>query len=273
MAELLLGSIFLLGLLTITFYAILYFMQDKMLFYRRPLQINIKQWIDQNHPNSEVKIVAKDGTKLHGWFLQKTSQTPVIIYFGGNSEEVSGMVYHFEKFGNYSLLLINYRGYGLSEGKPSEKNLFDDAEAIFDTIVQWQNINPKHIIAMGRSLGTGVAVHLANNRPIQGVILASPYDSITKIVQLNFPFVPTKLLLKHNFNSIGLAPTITSPMLALVATQDTIIPPSNSYNLVAKWNGINEIEWIEHANHDNIPDNEFYWNAIRRFLTKLTAKT
>jgi hypothetical protein len=243
------------------------------LFDQCPLQITIEEWITQTYPNSEIKITANDGTQLHGWLLKQTSEkTPVVIYFGGNSEEVSGMAYHFERFPNCSLLLVNYRGYGLSEGEPSEKNFCNDAETIFDTITQWQDIDSNCIIAMGRSLGAGVAVHLAKHRPLKGVILASPYDSITSVAQRHLPFVPIKLFIKHPFNAIALAPSITTPMLALVAQQDTLIPPPHSYRLAAKWGGTHETQVIEPANHDNIPDNEIYWNAIRNFLAKLTPK-
>jgi hypothetical protein len=271
--EILLDIIFVVGVFALFFYVALYFMQDKILFDQCPLQITIEEWITQTYPNSEIKITANDGTQLHGWLLKQTSEkTPVVIYFGGNSEEVSGMAYHFERFPNCSLLLVNYRGYGLSEGEPSEKNFCNDAETIFDTITQWQDIDSNCIIAMGRSLGAGVAVHLAKHRPLKGVILASPYDSITSVAQRHLPFVPIKLFIKHPFNAIALAPSITTPMLALVAQQDTLIPPPHSYRLAAKWGGTHETQVIEPANHDNIPDNEIYWNAIRNFLAKLTPK-
>ena len=269
MTALLLDIIFVVGVFTVFFYAALYFMQDKILFYQQPLQTAIEEWISQTYPNSEIEITADDGTQLHGWLLQKNSaKKPLIIYFGGNSEEVSGMAHHYEHFTASSLLLINYRGYGLSDGQPSEKNLCNDAETIFDTIIQRQDIDSNCVIAMGRSLGSGIAIHLAKQRPLKGVVLVSPYDSITSVAQRHFPFAPAKLLLKHPFNVIALAPSITTPMLALVAQQDTLIPPSHSYNLVNKWGGPHELQLIEQADHDSISDNEIFWNAVRNFLMK-----
>jgi hypothetical protein len=264
MTTLLLDIIFVVGVFALFFFIGLYFMQDKIIFYQRPLQTDIENWISQTYPDSEITITTDDGIQLHGWLLKKSQPMPLVIYFGGNSEEVSGMAYHFERFAGYSLLLINYRGYGLSEGQPSQRNLFNDAETIFDNISQRQDIDPNCIIAMGRSLGTGVAVHLAAHRPLKGVILVSPYDSLIRVTQHHF--WPMKLLLKHPFNAITLAPSITAPMLALVAEQDSLIPPIHSHRLANQWGGSHELQLIKNANHDNIPDNEVYWNAIRNFL-------
>jgi len=271
MTTILLDIVFVVGVFVLFFYAALYFMQDKILFEQPPLEIETDEWISRTYPDSEIKIIADDGTQLHGWLLKKSSpeKTPLVIYFGGNGEEVSGMADHFERFGDCSLLLINYRGYGLSEGRPSEKNLFHDAETIFDTLIRSQEIDSNCVVAMGRDLGAGVAVHLAAHRPLQGVILVSPYDSLTRVAQHHLPFVPVKLLFKYPFNAIALAPSITTPMLALVAQQDALIPPSHSYHLASKWAGTHDIQLIEPADHDNMSDNEIYWNAIRQFLAKL----
>lgn len=268
MTALLFDIIFVVGVFALLFYIVFYFMQDKVLFDQRSLQTDIQDWITQTYPHSEVKITTDNGIQLHGWLLKKShpEKMPLVIYFGGNGEEVSGMAYHFERFVDCSLLLMNYQGYGLSEGQPSERNLFNDAQTIFDQIIQRQDIDPNRIVAMGRSLGAGIAVHLAAHRPLKGVILVSPYDSIVRVAQRHFPFVPVKLLIKHPFNVITLAPSITIPMLALVAQQDTLVPPIHSYRLANKWGGFSEIQRIENANHDNIPDNEIYWNAIRDFL-------
>jgi len=247
---------------------ILYLKQESLLFHPTPLQQPIQQWIADTYPNSDINISTAEGITLQGWLLKKpsTEKQPLIIYFGGNGEEVSGTAYHFEKFTDHALLLINYRGFGESEGQPSQEGLFNDALAIYDYISQHEDIDKQRIIAMGRSLGTGIAVHLAAHRPLQGVILASPYDSITRVAQRHVPILPISFLIKHPFNSIALAPSITTPLLSLVAQQDTLIPPKHSYNLTEKWGGDHELQLITFANHDNIPDNDIYWNAINQFL-------
>jgi pimeloyl-ACP methyl ester carboxylesterase len=247
----------------------LYLTQDHLLFHPRPLQTQIQQWIAQTYPHAQLTITAADGTQLQGWLIKKPvaqEKLPLIIYFGGNAEEVSGMAYHAQRFNGWAVLLINYRGYGLSEGKPNEKNLFSDAITIFDAMTREPFIDMQNIIVMGRSLGTGVAVYLAAHRPVAGVILVTPFDSITHVAQRHLPWFPVSLLLKHPFNSLALAPSITKPMLALVGQQDTLISPRHAYRLVEKWAGEYEIRLIPNANHNNISDTEVYWEAIGQFL-------
>jgi len=249
----------------------LYMMQDHLLFHPRPLQSHSHQWITQNYPSAKLTLTAADGAQLHGWLIKPVAQEklPLIIYFGGNGEEVSGMAYHAHRFNGWAVLLINYRSYGLSQGKPSEKNLFSDALTIFDAISQAQTIDSQNIVVMGRSLGTGVAVYLAAHRPVAGVILVTPFNSITHLAQHHLPLIPVSLLLKHPFNSQALAPSITQPMLALVAQQDRLIPPRYAYHLVEKWAGEYKVQLIPHTNHNNISDTEIYWETIRHFLDPL----
>jgi len=261
----------LLRILVLTFVGfciVLYFRQDSMLFHPRPLKQSNQQWIFDNYPNSEISISTAEGITLKGWLLKRpsTEKQPLVIYFGGNSEEVSRVAHDFKKFTDYAFLLINYRGFGESDGHPSQNNLFNDALAIYDHISQREDIDKQRIMVMGRSLGTGVAVHLAAHRTLQGVILVSPYDSITHVAQNRFPVIPVSLLIKHPFDSISLAPSINTPMLSLVAQQDTLIPPQHSYNLAKQWGGAYKIQLIDSADHLDIPNDDMYWNTINQFL-------
>jgi hypothetical protein len=90
---------------------------------------------------------------------------------------------------------------------------------------------------MGRSIGTGVATHLATNRKVDGVILVTPYDSITSVAQENYPLLPIKLIAKYRFDSLSRAPSIKASMISLVASEDTIVPPWHAKALFEKWSG------------------------------------
>jgi hypothetical protein len=254
------------------FYVGLYFWQEHLLFHPRPIPNSNQQWITQTYPHSDLNIRTADGIQLHGWLIKpdiQPTKSPLIIYFGGNTEEMSGMSYHAQRFGGWAVLLINYRGFGLSAGKPSEKSMLSDAITIFDTISKRPDIDLHKIVVMGRSLGSGIAVHLAAQRPLSGIILVTPYDSITRVAQRIFPYVPISLLLKHPFNSLKLAPKLTTPMLALVAQQDILIPPEHAYHLVEAWQGIYEFKLIEQVDHITISDIEIYWETIRHFLARI----
>ena len=132
--------------------------QERMLFFPRSLESR-----PAPRPNvEEVTLVAADGIRLRGWMVKSAgTPAPLVIYFGGNAEEVSWLAGVADQFAGWSLLLVNFRGYGESEGKPGEKELFEDALLIHDYAKRRPDVSPERIVAMGRSLGSGVAVHLA----------------------------------------------------------------------------------------------------------------
>jgi fermentation-respiration switch protein FrsA (DUF1100 family) len=250
-----------------------YLMQDNILFARvgiSPLEV---ARMGKSYPGAEeIYISAHGGVRLHGWLLRNEARepSPLLIYFGGNAEEVSGMLGDAERhLKGWSVLLINYRGYGLSGGRPSQKDLFADAEVIYDAFASRGDIAPGMMVPMGRSLGSGVAVHLSSVRPVRGVVLVSPYDSITAVAKGKLPFLPVRLLLRHPFDSLRKAPSIEAPMLALVAAEDGIIPPEHSRRLVEAWGGPRTIREIRGVGHNEIGRNPQYWESIRGFLRGL----
>lgn len=249
-----------------------YFNQDKLIFFPQQISQETITETSKGYENIEnIKINTQDGNILSGWLVKnsKLKKSPLVIYFGGNAEEVSHMIRESDKFNEWSLALINYRGYGLSSGRPSEKNLFDDATAIYDYYAKREDIDNKKIVAMGRSLGSGVAVYLGTNRPVEGLILVTPYDSMTSLAQSNYPFLPVSLILKHHFDSTSRASGIKIPMLALVAGNDTTIPPVHAKHLVDKWGGKSTIKIIEGANHNSISSSAVYWDYIKDYLSQL----
>ncbi len=184
------------------------------------------------------------------------------VYFGGNAEAVVANASEFSRsFPTTTVYLINYRGYGGSTGKPTESALFFDAELIFD------HFSPQHrnLAAVGRSLGSGVAMHLAANRPVSKIVLITPYDSILALAKKQFPIFPISLLLKDKYDSISLANTVSVPTLVLAGSRDTLIPLNHSQNLIdAIGKDQAEMIIIEQAGHNNISQfPEFYANMIK----------
>jgi pimeloyl-ACP methyl ester carboxylesterase len=219
--------------------AILYTIQDRLLFPLPKMDNNLLQWARQNYPDSEVQLTTPDNVKLHGWFV-KDKGSP-------------------------------YRSAGLSEGQPSEENLYKDALFLYDTFSTKQEVDKTQIVAFGRSLGTGVAVYLASQRPLRGVILVSPFDSVRSIAQGRYFFVPVFLLLKHPFDSLALAPSIKVPMLAILATEDRVISPSHSRRLIQAWGGQTSLKEIGGVGHNDIQEGEGYWGSIKEFLRGVKA--
>ena len=166
-------------------------------------------------------------------------------------------------------LLVDYRGYGASEGSPSEQALIADALLWYDRFSQ----ESKRIYVMGRSLGSGVAVRLAAERRVDAVMLVTPFDSMVEVGKRHYPFLPVSLLLKHRFDSASLAPKITAPLLCLVATRDSIIPSEHAKLLYDAWAGPKRWVALEEAGHNTVDAHPNYWRSINAFLESQRAST
>jgi|SRR5690349_15515468 len=246
-----------------------YLKQDELIFYPQALDATSVQALESNLQRIErIELRAEDGFHLRGWLLPAShaQRAPLILYFGGNAEEVSWVLPDLARLTGWAALAVNYRGYGASEGVPSERALFRDALALYDHLASRDDIDAARIVAIGRSLGTGVAVHLAAERALCGVVLVSPYDSLTAIAQRAYPYLPARWLLRHRFDSIARAPRIRVPMLAIAAAQDTLIPSARSRKLVEAWGGPARLEVLEGRDHNNVHGHPLYWSVIGQFL-------
>ncbi len=205
---------------------------------------------------------------LRGWVVNETDNDTnnAIIYFGGNAERPDLSTADFkELFSGQTIYFINYRGYGNSDGTPTEVALYDDAMAIYDYIAPQHN----HISVIGRSLGTGVATYLATQRDIHKMVLVTPFDCITNIAQATYPIFPMQLLLKDNYNSAERAPQITTPTLIIMAGNDRVIPASSTDKLIQQFTAITpQVSVIEDATHNTIQDYTQYYLLLRDFMTE-----
>ncbi len=187
---------------------VLYFFQDALIFFPQPTPPNSRGQFE-----SHAYSVVNAGTHLKGWFVRGaiSAERPLLVYYGGNAEEVSANLGDVARYKAGAYLFMNYRGYGDSDGKPSQDALCRDALHILDHVAHQEKIPLAHMVLMGRSLGSGVAVHVAARRRVRGVILVTPFDSLLNVARHHYPFLPVGLLLKHPFDSFSLAPAIQKP--------------------------------------------------------------
>lgn len=267
-----LSAIFVVLVVYALLHVLAYFVQDRLLFFPQPLTDEMRAAVHKAQPDArEIDLATADGHRLHGWFLPNGApahDAPALIYFGGNGEEVSYVALDAGGLRGISLALLDYRGYGKSTGEPGEKALFSDALAIYDKVASFPGIDPKRIVAMGRSLGSGVATYLASKRPLAAVVLVTPYDSITAVARAHYPFLLVGLFLRNRFDSVKRARTVDAPMLALIAGDDTIVPPARGAALVKAWRGPAKSVVIPGAGHNDIAFAPAYWRSIRDFLRK-----
>jgi pimeloyl-ACP methyl ester carboxylesterase len=255
---------------------LVYLAQERLIFYPQPLAEGTARVLERAVPRSQaLELVAGDGTRLRGWLVrgQSPAPWPLVLYFGGNAEEVSWLLPEFSRLPDWATLLVNYRGYGLSEGRPSEAALYRDALALYDSIVERADIDPRRVVVVGRSLGTGIATYVASQRPVAGVVLVSPFDSMVEVARGMYPFLPVDLLLRHRFESDQRARLIRAPLLALVAAQDTLVRPERSRRLLEVWGGVTRLELLDGVDHNTIHTHPRYWPLLAGFLSERRSGT
>jgi len=258
----LIKTLFLIGIfLYLVACGFLYFNQVNLIFFPQPLN---QEW-SKGFEQQRIEL-GQDQTVLRGWIKQSDASAPFVFYYGGNAEEVSNKLHWFSELGINNYLLMNYRGYGNSDGEPSENTLKADALRNYDEVLQRLNLKSDQIILFGSSLGSGIATYVASQRPAKKLILNTPYDSIVNVGQAQFPFLPVKLLAHQRFESIKLAPKIDAQMLCIVAELDRVIPPRHAKNLCSSWKGEMLEIVIPQAGHNNILNFGSTQQVIRDYI-------
>ncbi len=240
-----------------------WFAQDHLIFFPQPVASTAQLPADAQ----PLEVVAGNGVRLRGWLrAAQATPAPVVVYFGGNAEEVSWTLADPRWPRDWTIVAVNYRGYGTSEGKPGEAALVADALAIHDAIAARPDVDPRRIIAFGRSLGTGVAVKLAAARSLDGVVLVSPFDSMVEVGSTHYPWLPVGWLLRHRFDSLADAPSVQAPLLAIVADHDSIIPLRHSQALYDAWAGPKSWLVVAATDHNSVSIPDAYWAGVTGFL-------
>ncbi len=237
--------------------AALFLLQHGLIFHPRPV----------GHPPAGPHVVpatvpAADAT-LRGWIVNPESAGPVLIYFGGNAEDISGRVTAFATL-DATTVLISYRGYGASDGTPSGTDLVRDAGVVVETMRERFG-GDREIILFGRSLGAGVAAVAAGAARVDGLILLSPYVSLARIAQQRFPVFPVRWLLRHDIDASAVAATLPERMLVLYARDDSTVPTEESRAFVRLL--ASEPHVVEFSGAHNAPmTSPPIWEAIEGFL-------
>lgn len=186
------------------------------------------------NPFTPLAITTPDGATLNGILYQSTpSPTTLILAFGGNAHDVVGMAdYIKQTFPEKSIAVagLSYRGYPNilgtpSTGKPSQQNLYADSELIYDTLNR--KLHPTQTYAIGYSLGSSVATHLATVRPLKAIVLVTPPASIRRIAEEKYPWLPVPLLLRNPFPTEDFISQVTIPITMLYTQTDGLVPANH----------------------------------------------
>ena len=231
--------------------AALYFFQRSLIYFPQP--------------SASSSAVSRMQLSVDGAQLQVTMRphagSKALIYFGGNAEDVSASLPELSlAFPDRAIFLMHYRGFGGSTGSPTEAALHQDALALFDKV---REAHPE-VVVVGRSLGSGVAVRLAAQRPLQRLVLVTPYDSVQDIAAAQFRIFPVRWMLADKFESGRYAPLVTAPTILVAAEHDEVIPRSSTDLLHARFApGVAKFVVLPGTGHNTISANPLYFEMLR----------
>ncbi len=201
-----------------------YFMQPRMMFYPyKKLDATPSDW---GLAYENVKLVTSDNIELHGWYLPANNARQVVLFFHGNGGNISHRGSSLKIFHNLGLnvLIFDYRGYGLSKGKPTEQGLYLDAMAAWQYLVKQRGYTETDIIIFGRSMGAAVATQLASQVQPGALIVESAFSSVKDMASKILPLVYKLIYLRYDFNTESIIKQVRVPVLVMHSPGDEIVP-------------------------------------------------
>ena len=223
----------------------------------------------------ELRLVSADGTVLHGWWIRGRGER-VLIWYHGNAGNISHRLHNarelIERLG-LDIVLVDYRGYGLSEGTPYESGLYLDGLAIYDAVVT-RGFTPERIVLFGRSLGAAVAVEVALKRPVGGLVLEAAFRSVRAMARSVYPFVPSFLIRTRLDNERKIS-QIRAPKLILHGDRDELVPISHGRALFKLALPPKRFFAIPGASHNDtyVVGGSTYFEAWEQFLRETSDTT
>lgn len=229
----------------------LFFSQRSLIYYPQP----------RSNQTASTLLTLQTGTGAVHVSVRLTEGPKAVIYFGGNAEDVSVDIPDLiETFPGDAIYALHYPGYGGSSGSPTEREILIDALALYDQV----RVQHANIIVIGRSLGSGVAVHVASVRPVVGLVLVTPFDSLGDVAAANYPFLPVRWLLRDKFESGQYAPKVVAPTRIIVAGGDEVVPRASTERLRTRFKSgvVAAYTVIPGVGHNTISDSPAYWSLV-----------
>ena len=221
-------------------------------------------------PLQEVWFQATDGTKLFGWYAEQSAGSAVVLWCHGNA---GNMVHRLDNLRalyrlGLSVFLFDYRGYGKSQGRPSEAGLYQDAIGAYDYLTHVRRIRPERLVIFGRSLGGAVAGELATQRPAMGLLLESCFPSIEAVARHHYMGLPLHWLLGASFRLEDRLPHLSLPKLFVHGDRDEIIPIELGQRAFAAAKAPKEFYLVRGADHNDVPSvgGRAYFSTLSAFI-------
>ena len=230
----------------------------------------------------DVYLTTSDNVRINGWFLAAIRPLPTspltILFLHGNAGNISHRMEKLEIFRDLGLdtFIIDYRGYGRSEGKPNEEGTYRDAQAAYDYLTGRArppgapHLDPRTVVVYGESLGAAVAVDLATKHPVGGVVIEEAFTSVGDVGQKMFPFLPVRWLVRNKYDTLSKIGHINAPLLIFHSHDDEIISFRYAERLLAAANDPKQLVKLRGGHNDAfLTSGEMYRNGLRDFLADL----
>ena len=262
------GLIFLLALFS--FNAYLYVQQPNMVFHPiNEVDVTPKDW---GLSFEKVRLNTASNEKISGWYLPHPEATKTVLFFHGNGGNIShrgDSIYIFHKL-KLNVLIIDYLGYGESEGSPSEEGLYQSANAAWEYLTK--KTKAENIIIFGRSLGGAVAVDLASRVKVGGLILESTFSSVRDVLNIVMPKLSYLIYLRYSMDSLSKLETVKAPTLIIHSDEDDVIPYQLGQKLFFAAESEKEFLTITGSHNNGFMENiKPYMQTLRVFTQSLSS--
>ncbi|UCD93347.1 MAG: alpha/beta hydrolase [Candidatus Zixiibacteriota bacterium] len=219
----------------------------------------------------DISFETSDGVRLSGWFVSAERPRGVILFCHGNGGNISHRIESIEIFQRLgmSVLIFDYRGYGRSDGKPSEGGTYRDAEAAWRYVTEVRNSSPSTIVIFGRSLGGAVAARLARKHKPGALIIESAFTSIEDLGAEMYPYLPIRLLSRFHYSTIEYLACVRCPILVVHSHDDEFVPHRHGQRLFKAANEPKQFLEINGGHNDGFSvSREYYQGEIDKFLSR-----
>jgi len=220
-------------------------------------------------PYEDVSIKTGDNLKLSAWYFPAPDPTHLIMYCHGNAGDIRDWSHAMPPFLElgFSVLLFDYRGYGKSQGKPSESGLYLDGESVWGWVEEKAEEEGIMAVILGKSLGSAVAIHVATQTPPSSLILDSAFTSMREIALTVTPWLPDTMV-PELYESLKIVPKLTCSTLVLHGRNDTLVPLAHGQALYDTMTCSKTLTIIDGADHNNVSNYSDYYVTIQAFLNK-----
>jgi len=241
-----------------------YFVQEKLIFKPERLPQDFQYKFDV--PFEELFFDVEPGVRINGLHFFCKAPKGLILYFHGNTRSIKGWAKYARDFYRYQydVVLVDYRGFGKSTGKRSEKEMLDDMQFVYETLLK--QYNEQHLIIYGRSIGSGFASKLASDNKPRYLILDAPYYSFRKVVERFLPILPVKYVLRYHLRTDQWIRKVNCHTYIIHGTRDWLIPIRHSERLQKLNPHKITLIRIHGGGHNNLPKFDEYHNFVRDIL-------